>query len=596
MTTQNHNDQKTTRATQTPAVNSLWHSLVERKLNRRSLFKGAAVAAAAAAMPIQLRSAAAASPVATEPAKSTTTAGQPIDPDLFFTPIAPSSEDKLIVPEGFATQVVTAWGDEIADGLTIGFNHDFQAFMPIDFIEKGGDVNRNFAFWSKPDMSSTDGLLVINHEYVNPMFTTPDFDGESEKTPEQIKVEQQAVGLSIVHIQKTDDKWAIVKGDKFNRRLDALTPIVMTGPARNIDGGPNAIGTLANCSGGVTPWGTVLSCEENFQDYPVAAADGGYGWDANIYAKRHYGWVVEVDPFDPASTPRKHTAMGRFRHENVAIRVGADGAVVAYMGDDRADSCVYKFVADQKLSDDRAANLKILEKGKLYVADFSTGKWILLDYKANELLRTAVDSKKAPLFASQASVLADTRAAGIAAKGTPVDRPEDIEVHPKTGDVYVALTNNTGHGNFHGQIVKLSEAENNPAGEEFAWEIFAVGGSQSGFSSPDNLTFDGDGNMWMVTDVSSSRVGSGIYKFMGNNGMFFFRTEGSYAGIAYQFASGPVECEMTGQCWTPDGGTLFLSVQHPGEESEAIDKLSSTWPNGDLPRPASVAISGKWSK
>ena len=603
MTPVNQKHQKAS-ATTAP-INSLWHRLVEQKLNRRSLFKGAAMvtasAAAAVALPIQLRSAmAATTPEAGVPktgaAKRVNTAGQPIDPDLFFKPITPSGEDKLIVPEGFSTQVVTAWGDEIAAGLNIGFNHDFQAFMPIDFIEKGADVNRSFAFWSKPDMSSTDGILVINHEYVNPMFTSPDYDGESDKTPEMIKVEQQAVGLSIVHIQKADDKWSIVKDDKFNRRLDALTPITMTGPARSIDGGPNVIGTLANCSGGVTPWGTVVSCEENFQDYPTAVADGGYGWDAKVYGKRHYGWVVEVDPFDPASTPRKHTAMGRFRHENVAIRVGTDGTVVAYMGDDRADSCVYKFVADQKLSDDRAANLKILEKGKLYVADFSSGKWILLDYKSNELLRTAKDSKNAPIFASQAGVLADTRMAGVAVKGTPVDRPEDIEIHPKTGDIYISLTNNTGHGNFHGQIVKLSETENDPAAEAFAWEIFAVGGSQSGFSSPDNLTFDAAGNLWMVTDVSSSRLGASIYKFMGNNAMFFFRTEGPFAGIAYQFASGPVECEMTGQCWTPDGNTLFLSVQHPGEESEAIDKLSSTWPNGDLPRPASVAITGTWGK
>ena len=575
-------------------INSAWHRLVEQKLNRRALFKGAAATAVAAALPIQLRSAQVAAAV--QPAKSTPAAGQPVDPDLFFTPIAPSSEDKLIVPEGFNTQVVTAWGDPIAEGQAIGFNHDFQAYFPIDFIEKGPDVARSFAFWSKPDMNSADGLLVINHEYINPMFLSPGYDGESEKTPEQIKAEQQAVGLSVVRIQKTDGKWAIVANDPHNRRLDALTPMTLTGPARSVDGGPNVVGTLANCSGGATPWGTVLSCEENFQDYPTAAADGGYGWDAKVYGKRHYGWVVEVDPFDAASTPRKHTAMGRFRHENVAIRVGTDGTVVAYMGDDRADSCVYKFVADQKLSDDRAANLAILEKGKLYVADFSNAKWILLDYKATEKLRTAVDGKNAPLFASQAGVLADTRAAGVAAGGTPVDRPEDIEVHPKTGDVYVALTNNTGHGNFHGQIVKLSEAENNPAATEFAWEIFAVGGPQSGFSSPDNLTFDADGNLWMVTDVSSSRLGAGIYKFLGNNGMFFFRTEGPYAGIAYQFASGPVECEMTGQCWTPDGSTMFLSVQHPGEESEAADKPSSTWPNGDMPRPASVAITGPWTK
>ncbi|MCX6048393.1 MAG: DUF839 domain-containing protein, partial [Chloroflexi bacterium] len=177
------------------------------------------------------------------------------------------------------------------------------------------------------------------------------------------------------------------------------------------------------------------------------------------------------------------------------------------------------------------------------------------------------------------------------------DRPEDIEIHPLDGSVYMSLTNNTGHGNFHGQIVRLQEDNDDPASETFSWSIFAVGGPQSGFSSPDNLVFDGKGNLWMVTDVSSSRLNAGIYKFLGNNGMFYFHTSGSDAGVAYQFASGPVECEMTGPSWTPDGSTLFLSVQHPGEESASLTELSSHWPAGgkELPRPALVTITGPWA-
>lgn len=161
--------------------------------------------------------------------------------------------------------------------------------------------------------------------------------------------------------------------------------------------------------------------------------------------------------------------------------------------------------------------------------------------------------------------------------------------------MYIALTNNTGHGNFHGHIARIKEVA---TATKFEWDIFATGGAQSGFSSPDNLTFDGDGNMWMVTDISSSRVGSGIYKFQGHNAMFFFRTEGPYAGIAYPFASGPVHAEMTGQAWTPDGNTFFLAVQHPGEESKALDKLTSTFgrEGAKLPQSASVAITGKWKK
>jgi secreted PhoX family phosphatase len=338
-----------------------------------------------------------------------------------------------------------------------------------------------------------------------------------------------------------------------------------------------------------------LSCEENFQDYPAELPDG-YGWDPAIYGLRHYGWVVEVDPFDPASTPRKHTALGRFRHENVAIAVGADGTVVAYMGDDRADCCVYKFVADTKLTDpaERAANLSILESGKLYVADFATGTWLLLDYESQVALQEATNIDEQPLFTSQADVLGDARAAALALEATPMDRPEDIEVHPIDGSVYIALTNNTGHGNFHGQIIRLFETDGDLAAETFAWDVFATGGPQSGFSSPDNLIFDSEGNLWMVTDISSSRHNKGIYKFHGNNAMFFFRTDGPLAGYAFQFASGPVHSEMTGPAWTPDGKTLFLSVQHPGEESVSLSALSSHWPDGGdaIPRPATVAITG----
>ncbi len=575
------------------ADRSLWHRLIEEKMGRRSLLKGVAAAGAAtlaATAPVQLQS----STGSLQPA--TASAAPLANPRLIFTPIGPSTEDELLLPPGYSYQVVAPWGMEIGNGQTVGFNHDWVGFFPIDLLEKGVDLKNVHLGFMHSEHSSTEGLLVINHEYVNPMLVSNYLDPEQTKTPEQIALEQDAVGLSVLHVQRAEDgTWSVVADAPENLRITALTPMLLTGPAAAIDGGPEAIGTLGNCSGGATPWGTALSCEENFQDYPVEAPTG-YGWDAEVYGKRHYGWIVEVDPFDTASTPRKHTALGRFRHENVAIAVTEDGTVVAYMGDDKADSCVYKFVADQKFTDaaDRANNLKILETGKLYVADFGNGQWILLDYDAQEALQTATDADGNLLFADQAEVLADARAAALVLRATPVDRPEDIEIHPLDGSVFIALTNNTGHGNFHGQIVRLFETDNNAAAETFAWNIFAVGGSQSGFSSPDNLVFDGEGNLWMVTDISSSRVGTGIYEFQQNNGLFFFRTEGPYAGVAYQFASGPVQCELTGPAWTPDGTTLFLSIQHPGEESESLDALSSHWPEGGdtIPRPATVAITG----
>ncbi|MBX3011080.1 MAG: DUF839 domain-containing protein [Caldilineaceae bacterium] len=567
---------------------SLWHRLVNGKLDRRNLLKGAAVTAGAAAagVPLQLRSntvsiaAAEAAPLA--------------NPRLIFSPIGPTDVDDLVLPQGYAYQVVAPWGMELGNGQTVGFNHDWVGFYPIDLLETGLDLTTIYNGFLPHNASSEEGLLVINHEYINPLFVSGVDAEATEKTPEQIALEQAAVGLSVLHIKKdAEGAWALVEGSPYSRRFDATTPITLTGPAAEIDGGPEAIGTMANCSGGTTPWGTALSCEENFQDYP-AAAPAGYGWDAAVYGTKHYGWVVEIDPFDPEATARKHTAMGRFRHENVAITVSSDNTVVAYMGDDRADACVYKFVADKKLSGDRAEDMTILESGKLYVADFANGAWILLDYDTQTALQNATNGDGKPLFTAQSDVLADARAAALAVRGTPVDRPEDIEVHPLDGSVFVALTNNTGHGNFHGQIVRLFETDNNPASETFAWEIFAVGGPQSGFSSPDNLVFDAEGNLWMVTDISSSRHNKGIYKFQANNALFFFRTEGPFAGIAYQFASGPVHSEMTGPAWTPDGKTLFLSVQHPGEESPSLEELSSHWPNGgtELPRPATVAITG----
>jgi len=563
---------------------SLWHDLLERKIGRRTLMSGAA--ASAVALPPDLRNAEIDAAAGAQPQIQNQAA-------LPFTPIKPNKADDLVLPRGFRYNVVAHWGSDIGGGQTMGFNHDWNGFYPIDMLQKGGDLKAVHKGFVGANLSNSDGLLVTNHEYINPMFVSG-YSGSGPKSAEQLAAEQQAVGVTVLRIKRdATGRWSYVIDPEHNRSITALTPMVLTGPAATIDGGPNAVGTLANCSGGQTPWGTALTCEENVQDYP-AAAPTGYGWDPAVYGTRHYGWVVEIDPFDKNSVPRKHTAMGRFRHENVAVRVGADGTVVAYMGDDRNDSCVYKFVADRKYSGNRAEDMGILESGKLYVADFGNGRWLLLDYASQKLLQDAKKADGSPLFTSQADVLADARASALAVLGTPVDRPEDLEINPKDGSLFIALTNNTGHGNFHGQIVRLVEKDNEPAATSFEWSIFATGGPQSGFSSPDNLIFDGQGNLWMVTDISSSRLNKGIYSFQGNNALFYFRTSGPDAGVAYQFASGPVECEMTGLAWSTDGRTLFLSVQHPGEESKSIAELSSHWPLGgsEWPRPAVVAISG----
>ena len=371
----------------------------------------------------------------------------------------------------------------------------------------------------------------------------------------------------------------------------------------------------------MTPWNTVLTCEENFQDYYGEFTDdegnpqsgsrtepeefditAGYRWRDdrdNAQPPEHYGWVVEIDPFDKNSKPRKHSWLGRIRHENVALRVSASGRVVAYTGHDEADQCIYKFISSGTYNPyDREANFDLLSDGMLYVADFSQGRWVALDYENNPLFREND-------FASQADVLVRAPEAAALSEeedgppiGTPMDRCEDIEVHPDDGTIYAALTNNSNHGNFHGQILRMVEDDCDPEATEFAFEIYAAGGANTGFSSPDNLAFDGARNLWMVTDISSSSLNSGIYKTFKNNGMFVMPgvNETAMAGPSeiFQFASGPVECEMTGPAFTPDGRTLFLAVQHPGEESESVDSPTSTWPHdGDgVPKPSVVAIRG----
>ena len=501
--------------------------------------RGSALGAAAAALPIELRA-------ATQRGASSR---------VPFAPVPVSSADEFVVAKGYERQVLLRWQDDLGNGA-FGCDPDFIAFMPIDLLDRGFDLSRAHAGYAPPNASSSEGLLVVNHEFVDPRFLSKDVDQHSE------------VGMSVSRIVRKDGRWQLIKDRRLNRRYDARTEFLLTGPAANIDGGPRVVGTLANCSGGVTPWGTVLSCEENFQDF--LDIPDGLNWDPAIYGRRHYGWVVEIDPYDPAATPRKHTAMGRFRHENVGIRIGRDGAVVAYMGDDKRDSCVYKFVADRKLRDvrDRAANLSILESGRLYAADFSRGKWILLD--------------------SSAESLADARKTAIDAGATPVDRPEDLEVHPIDGSVFIAMTNNALHGNFYGHIVRLVERNDDPAATEFEWSVFATGGPQSGFCCPDNLLFDDSGNLWMCTDVSGESVGRGIYTFLGNNSLFFLPRDYD-GGKVYRFATGPIECELTGPCWTPDGSTMFIAAQHPGGHSGA-----SHWPDGGnaMPRGSVVAISG----
>ena len=361
--------------------------------------------------------------------------------------------------------------------------------------------------------------------------------------------------------------WKMDTTSKYARRVSGLTPFELTGPAKGSAavGGANTVqGTFANCSGGKTLWNTVLSAEENYEDTSEAAG----------LNETHYGWIVEIDPFNPDFKVRKHTALGRFHHENAAVGIAKDGRVVVYMGDDKTDACVYKFISEGKYDKTKGtANSALLEKGTLYAANMGSGKWVALTVDA---VRKAAESKKntAALekFKTQADVLVNTHEAAILLGATPTDRPEDVEISPFDNTVFIAHTNNSNHGNFHGHITRFVEDNSDLGSLTFDYEIFAAGGKQSGFSAPDNLTFDTQGNLWTVTDISSSKLNGGIYKHFKNNGMFVIPTmpyknvKEEEVGEAFQFASAPAEAEMTGPCFTPNETTLFLSVQHPGEE------------------------------
>lgn len=490
-----------------------------------------------------------------------------------FKPIRPTTKDDVVLPEGFRYDVVAVYGDRINKaGDTFGFNADFTCFLPIDG-------------------RSDHGLLWVNHEYLGELeYYVTGYDAlnadpkQNRRTAEQIRKYLYALGGSVIEVKKENGRWKLVSDSAYGRRVSGLTKHVLTGPAASI--AKEVTGTFANCSGGVTLWNTILSCEENFQDVVN---------DCKLPDSRHYGWVVEVDPFDPASTPKKHTALGRFSHENTAMVIAPTGQLVVYMGDDANDQYMYKYVSKGKY-DPKAGkqNSKLLEEGTLYVANFGKGAWIALDYASNEVLQQATDSAGKPLFSSQADVLVNCRDAAKVVGATPMDRPEDVEVHPIDGSVFIAMTNNAKHGNFYGQIVRLFEQDGNHAGTAFTFEIFAAGGPQSGFAAPDNMAFDSAGNLWVVTDISSSSMNSGIYTPFGNNGVYLIPTSGDHKGEAVQFASAPVGAEMTGPWFTPDEKTLFLSVQHPGENLTSYDRPTSHWPKGgsSVALPGVIAITG----
>lgn len=568
------------------------------------------------------------------------------------------------VAPGHEVQVVMRWGDPVAadapafDPLRqsaaaqqrqFGYNNDYTAFMPLP-----------------PGSQSSDhGLLFVNHEYTNEELMFPGLGVQESKavnfagmTPDLVNIEMAAHGLSVVELKKTDGKWAMVTGSRYNRRVEVISSLCdMTGPAAGHPrlrtmadpSGRQVVGTLNNCAGGVTPWGTVLSGEENFHGYFWGSHDPAqaearnhkrYGVPGNWFAwgKFHdrfnlarepneanrFGWVVELDPYDPAARPKKRTALGRMKHEGASPVVNRDGRVVVYTGDDERFEYVYRFVSEGKFQpNNRAANMDLLDSGVLSVAKFLPDgrvQWLPLVFGQGPLV-------PANGFHSQADVLIEARTAADLLGATKMDRPEEIEISPATGKVYAVMTNNSRRraeqldaansrpANLWGQIIELVPPGGDHAADSFAWSVFIRGGNPADpkaqglyhpdtsangwFACPDNVAFDPRGRLWVGTDQGEGwKAASGAA-----DGIWAVETEGPDRGYSRMFFRAPVGAEICGPTFTPDGRTLFVAIQHPaadGAEAFTRSGKGSTfedpgtrWPDFDPkmpPRPSVIAI------
>ncbi len=574
--------------------------------------------------------------------------------ELTFPELARDLTVDARVADGYSWEAIVRWGDPIlADGKPLdvhhqtgetqskqfGYNCDYVAFLPL---ESASGEER--------------GLLCVNHEYTNTNLMFPGIksaDDLANMPREMVEAEMAAMGHSVVEVfRRGSESWQVNQHGTLNRRITGLdTEIRISGPAAGHKrmrtsadpSGRRVLGTLNNCGGGVTPWGTMLICEENFdatfsgtagmssetrnhQRYGVEGPSRFNPAWAKHFARfdveretneaNRFGWVVEFDPFDPQSVPTKRTALGRMKHEGAGIVVNRDGRVVVYCGDDERFEYVYRFVTRGKFDSSRPnAARNLLDDGTLSVARFDadgTVRWLPLVFGQGPL---ASEND----FHSQADVLIEARRAADLVGATPMDRPEDVEPSPVNGRVYVILTNNTKRTrdqvdaanpqakNTHGHVLELIPprigAEPNHAAETFRWDVFLRGGdpasetddaachesvSEDGWlSCPDNAAFDARGRMWITTDGASKTAGTG-------EGIFVCETDGQDRARTRLFFQGPRGSELTGVCLTPDDRSLFVSVQHPGEESDSDFQTPSTrWPDFNdamPPRPAVVAV------
>jgi secreted PhoX family phosphatase len=564
-------------------------------------------------------------------------------PPLGFTAVPGSLRDAVVVPPEYEFQVLYRWGDPTGIGsslpafrpdasntaedqaLQAGMHHDGMHFFPL-----GSDGRR--------------ALLVLNHEYTDEHQLHA--DGAAPLTAAKVRKSQHAVGVSVIEIERLPSGWRQVLPSGYARRIHARTPMHIAGPAAGSallqtaadPSGRVVLGTLANCAMGVTPWGTYLTCEENFHGY--FGADKSLGGTSDAAARRYgttpggqwvdwyrfderfdvlkhpneshrFGWVVEIDPMDPTSTPVKRTALGRKCTESATCTLTRDGRVAVYMGDDARFEFIYKFVSrDRVRPGGYAANRDLLDHGTLYAARFDAsgqGAWLELPNGDNG-------------HADQAEVLVHARLAASARGATPMDRPEWVAIHPRTAEVFVSLTNNSQRGapgrpaveaanprasNLGGHIMRWAEAGADAAATTFTWSHFVLAGDPAvpgtdtrypspqadAFGAPDGLHFDSAGLLWIQTDMSGQAIGKGTYVNLGNNALLCADLA---TGSIKRFLTGPNGSEITGCVVTPDRSTLFVNIQHPGETSDSGGaRANSAWPDGSEPgsaRPRSAIV------
>ena len=552
-----------------------------------------------------------------------------------FQGIPADTSDTITLPDGFAWESVVHWGDPVLPGApafdeaTLGSaQSQAQAF---------GDNNDGMSIFTRDGRT----VLVVNNEYTNRDIIWGNRADLKPASDDDIEKGMMAHGLTVVEVRQVNGAWMVIQDSPLNRRVTPRSEMILDGAAAGHallktaadPTGTHSLGTWNNCGNGETPWGTYLACEENFNGYfsaadeshevspalkryGVSAQDWGYGWakvDArfdvaqNPNEPNRAGYVVELDPWNPNATPIKRTSLGRFKHENADVVVAADGTVVVYMGDDERGEYLYKFVADQKYAA-LGDNMDILSSGTLYVAKFDadlTGEWLELS--------------EATTGMSKGEIAVHTRMAASAVGGTTMDRPEWVASNPVKVESYVALTNNKNRGvkpnaggddtsvnaanprenNVYGQILRWEPDGEDHAAATFTWNLFALAGNPevhggtpnagsdnihagNMFNSPDGLSFDQNGMLWIQTDGKYSNEGD--FAGMGNNQMLVGDTA---TGEIRRFMVGPNEAEITGLAWSPDRRTVFVGIQHPGEDG------NSHFPGGgtSVPRSGVIAVS-----